>query len=211
MNKKIVVTLLSTLLASGCSVLGGDDTVSYKDLKQEGNDLYKRSIVVNTSTGDSGSYVPSVIPDVEIVRTTINTLFLTAKPTYEEYINKIMTEPSLNNYFSAVESVETDEEKRAIYDALTVENKKLVDDFNNSSMTKEIMSNLGDASITALNSFSQFKQIDTTSLLASLDFKDMLSEKDKLALTLGQMSYLNDSIISAYDNYKIISAFRQAQ
>lgn len=190
-------------LTTGCASTSDTSTVSYDDLKAQGNSLFADSV--------KGAYSPSKVQELEIGRAIVNTAFLTAKPLYEGYIAQIQNEPTVNSYFSAVEAVESEEEKKAIYDALSEPQKKIIDDFNNSEMTKTVMMELGKAVLTATQSLAKFKAIDTTSLIASVDFADMMSEKSKLGLTLDQVVYLNDSVISAYDNYQIISAFRNAQ
>ena len=47
--------------------------------------------------------------------------------------------------------------------------------------------------------------------MVNLDYKTILAEKDKLALTADQILYLNETVISAYNNYRIVSAFRSAE
>ncbi|WP_076410392.1 hypothetical protein [Shewanella sp. UCD-KL12] len=203
MKKSLLTMLVIAGLTTGCASTSDTSTVSYDDLKAQGNSLFADSV--------KGAYSPSKVQELEIGRAIVNTAFLTAKPLYEGYIAQIQNEPTVNSYFSAVEAVESEEEKKAIYDALSEPQKKIIDDFNNSEMTKTVMMELGKAVLTATQSLAKFKAIDTTSLIASVDFADMMSEKSKLGLTLDQVVYLNDSVISAYDNYQIISAFRNAQ
>ncbi|MEC4725027.1 hypothetical protein HWQ46_05600 [Shewanella sp. D64] len=202
MKKSLATMIVIAGLTTGCASTSGSSTVSYNDLKAQGNSLYADS--------KKEAYKPSKIQELEVGRTIVNTAFLTAKPLYEEYILQIQSEPVVNNYFGAVEAAKSEEEKQAIYDALG-DNQTIIDDFNNSEMTKKVMVGLGEAVVIATKSLVQFKTIDTTSLISSVDFTDMMSEKSNLGLTLDQITYLNDSVISAYDNYQIISAFRNAQ
>lgn len=195
--------MVAASIMSGCASTSGSDTISYSDLKAQGAELYQSS--------NSKNYKASTVKQVETIRLVVNTAFLAAQPVYEEYIAQIQSEPAVNNYFAAVEALDSEVEKKAVYDKLTAEQKKTIDDFNNSAMTKKIMSALGEAALTAMSSAEQFKAVDTTSLLSGVSFSNMLDEKDKLGLTLDQILYLNDTVISAYDNYKIISAFRNAQ
>lgn len=205
MNKNILAVLVAAALTTGCASSGSTEAISYSALQTEGQELYTQSVV------EGGSYEPSLIQDVEVIRTAVNTVFLTAKPVYENYVSQLMNEPVLGNYFSAVEAVDSEEEKRNVYDALASEDRKVIDDFNNYTMGSEVMGSLGDAAKVALKNIAMFKSMDTSGMISGVGFKELLSEKDKLAHTVEQIDYLNDTIISAYNNYQVVSAFRSAQ
>ena len=205
MKKSILTVFVAAALTTGCATSGSSEAVSYNTLQTKGQELYTQSVV------DGGTYEPSLIEDVEIIRTAVNTAFLAAKPAYENYVSQLMNEPVLGNYFSAVEAAESDEDKRSVYDALTMEDRKVIDDFNSSTMGNEIMGSLGDAAKVALKNIAMFKSMNTSDMISGVGFKELMSEKNKLALTVEQIDYLNDTIISAYTNYQVVSAFRSAQ
>ncbi len=200
MKKRLLSLAAIAAITVGCS--STPSSVPYAELEVEGDKIYARSV--------SGAYVPSTIEDVEIVRTAINAVFVMAKPVYENYVSNLMNEPALNNYFSAVEAAQSEEDKRAIYNMLSDQDRKTVDDFNESNLGQEIGENLLDISSIALENIMLFDQMDTGSML-NLDYKTILAEKDKLALTSDQILYLNETVISAYNNYRIVSAFRSAE
>lgn len=195
--------VLAASMVSGCSMIGGQETVSYEDLKHEGAELAVRS------NGDN--YVPSVVKEAEVARIAVNTAFLASKPAYERYTEELLATPALGNYFSAVEAVDSEEEKRAIYDSLTEEDKKVVDNYMASSVFSEVIEGLKDAALPATKSVVTFMAMDQTDLLDGVEFSALLTEKDKFALTAEQALYINETVVSAYENYQIISAFSAAK
>ncbi|CAH6977053.1 conserved exported hypothetical protein [Vibrio chagasii] len=203
MKKTLLTMVLAASMVSGCSMIGGQETVSYEDLKHEGAELAVRS------NGDN--YVPSVVKEAEIARIAVNTAFLASKPAYERYTEELLATPALGNYFSAVEAVDSEEEKRAIYDSLTEEDKKVVDNYMASSVFSEVIEGLKDAALPATKSVVTFMAMDQTDLLDGVEFSALLTEKDKFALTAEQALYINETVVSAYENYQIISAFSAAK
>ncbi|MCG9565461.1 hypothetical protein [Vibrio chagasii] len=203
MKKTLLTMVLAASMVSGCSMIGGQETVSYEDLKHEGAELAVRS------NGDN--YVPSVVKEAEVARIAVNTAFLASKPVYERYTEELLATPALGNYFSAVEAVDSEEEKRAIYDSLTEEDKKVVDNYMASSVFSEVIEGLKDAALPATKSVVTFMAMDQTDLLDGVEFSALLTEKDKFALTAEQALYINETVVSAYENYQIISAFSAAK
>ncbi|NOH34678.1 hypothetical protein [Vibrio chagasii] len=203
MKKTLLTMVLAASMLSGCSMIGGQETVSYEDLKHEGAELAIRS------NGDN--YVPSIVKEAEVARIAVNTAFLASKPAYERYTEELLATPALGNYFSAVEAVDSEEEKRAIYDSLTEEDKKVVDNYMASSVFSEVIEGLKDAALPATKSVVTFMAMDQTDLLDGVEFSALLTEKDKFALTAEQALYLNETVVSAYENYQIISAFSAAE
>ncbi|CAH6803373.1 conserved exported hypothetical protein [Vibrio chagasii] len=203
MKKTLLTMVLAASMVSGCSMIGGQETVSYEDLKHEGAELAVRS------NGDN--YVPSVVKEAEVARIAVNTAFLASKPAYERYTEELLATPALGNYFSAVEAVDSEEEKRAIYDSLTEEDKKVVDNYMASSVFSEVIEGLKDAALPATKSVVTFMAMDQTDLLDGVEFSALLTEKDKFALTAEQALYINETVVSAYENYQIISAFSAAK
>ncbi|CAH6848451.1 conserved exported hypothetical protein [Vibrio chagasii] len=203
MKKTLLTMVLTASMVSGCSMIGGQETVSYEDLKHEGAELAVRS------NGDN--YVPSVVKEAEVARIAVNTAFLASKPAYERYTEELLATPALGNYFSAVEAVDSEEEKRAIYDSLTEEDKKVVDNYMASSVFSEVIEGLKDAALPATKSVVTFMAMDQTDLLDGVEFSALLTEKDKFALTAEQALYINETVVSAYENYQIISAFSAAK
>lgn len=205
MKKTLLASLFSISLLSGCSTLSGDDgqPVSFEEMKTVGTEL-----AINS---DSQHYEPSAIPELETVRISVNTAFLAAKPAYEKYVNEMIATPVLGNFFSATEAASTEQEKQAIYDALSPKDKATVDEFLASSMFDEVVGGLKDAAIPAAKSVGMMLMVDSSELLSQVAWLELLDEKNKLSLTTDQISYLNDSVISAYTNYQKISAFKAAK
>ena len=199
--KKLVAAAVVAILATGCAG-NGAKSVSYDKLVAQGGELYSKS--------DSKAYEPSSVGSIEIARTAVNTAFLAAKPAYEEYTKQLKNDTALSTYFAAVEAQETEEEKRAVYDALSDETRKVVDDYNNSAMGKKVMAGLAEAAVLAMKNTSAFEKLDTAELLKNIDFSQIMSEKSKLSLTKDQVEYLNDTVISAYNNMKVVSTFSKA-
>ena len=202
MKKNFIALAIAASLMTGCASNGGEQ-VDYKELQVAGQDLYTQSI--------EGSYHPSTIQDLEVVRTSVNSVFLIAKPTYEQYTSNLMKSTEIQTYFAAVEAAETEEDKRAVYDNLTPETKASVDEFVNGEQSQEIMKNLGEAAKVALTNIAMFEEIDTASMIKNIKFSDLMAEKNKLSLTGEQVVYLNDTVISAYNNYQVVAAFSKAQ
>lgn len=203
MKKTALAMVLAVTMMSGCSMIAGQETVSYEDLKEQGNVLLVQS--------NEEGYKPSHIGEVEAVRLVVNSTFLTAKPIYERYTDELLADATIGNYFAAVEGKDTEEEKRAIYDALTPENKIKIDNFNKSSINNEMMEGLKDAALVALKNSAVFLEFDVTTMLADVDFTKLMDEKDALSLTAEQIIYLDSTVISAYENYRVISAFSSSK
>lgn len=203
MKKTLLAMALAASMVSGCSMIGGQDTVSYENLKHEGAELAIRS--------NSENYTPSIVKEAEVARIAVNTAFLASKPAYERYTEELLATPALGNYFSAVEAADSEEEKRAIYDSLTEENKKIVDNYLASSVFEEVIEGLKNAALPATKSIVTFMAMDQTELLAGVEFAALMTEKDKLELTADQILYMNETVVSAYENYQIISAFSSAE
>lgn len=202
MKKILLSAVIATSLLTGCASNGGS-AVSYADLQAQGSELLAGAQV--------NSYAPSTVKELEVARTLINTAFLAAKPAYEQFTAAMQKDAVIGNYFAAVEAVKTEEEKKAIYDALAPEDKKAIDAFNNSEMSKQVFAGLGEASLVALKNLAVFEALDTAGLLKSVEFSMLMQEKDKLAFTTKQVAYLNDTVVSAYKNHQIVSAFRSAE
>lgn len=203
MKKTLLAIVVATSIISGCAGIGSQDTVSYEELRKDGAEL-----MVNS---EAGKYQPSLIKEMEVARLAINSAFLASKPVYERYTEELMNTAELGNFFAATEAADSEEDKRAIYDALPAESKVKVDDFLASSVTKEMMKGLGDAAETALVNIAVFNDMDTKEMLTGVEFSRLLDEKDLLSHTLDQVSYINSTVVSAYKNYKQVSAFKAAQ
>ena len=203
MKKTLLAAVFAATMASGCSMFGGADTVSYGELKTTGAELAERS--------DAAHYQMSLVKELEVARLAVNTVFLASQPAYEAYMAQIMATPTLGNYFAAVEAVESEEDKKAIYDALSPEQQEEVNNFVNSSIAKEMMKGLAKSTGPILNAVVTFQALDTKSLISGLEFAVILTEKDKIALTAEQIDYLNSTVVNAYNNYQIVSAFSNAQ
>lgn len=202
MKKTLLAVVLAASMVSGCSMFG-QETLSYSELTQQGSELAIRS--------NGENYVPSVVKEAEIARIAVNTAFHASKPAYERYTESLLAEPAVNNYFAAVEAVDSEEEKRAIYDSLTAEDKKLVDEFTSSPVFDGVMEGLKNAAEPALKSILLFTSMDSSSLLKGVEFAALLTEKEKIALTAEQVLYMSNTVVSAYENYQIISAFNSAE
>jgi hypothetical protein len=203
MKKTFLAITLAASLLSGCSMIAGNETRSYTELKAEGQELLL--------TSNEEGYSASGIQDLEKIRLGVNSVFLIAAPIYERYTNTLLNTPELNNFMAATEAAESEEEKKAIYDALPREAKDKVDAYLNSSMTKEIMAGLGEAVPVLLKSSAAFLQTNTASILTQVDFSDLSAEKARIAHTYDQLAYLDTTLVSAYQNYKVVSAFSNAQ
>ncbi len=203
MKKTLLAMALAVSMVSGCSMIGGSDQVSYEELQKEGNVLLEQS--------NEAGYKASNVQELEAIRLLVNSAFLASKPAYERYTEELLKTPELGNYFAAVEAVDSEEEKRAIYDGLPSEQKKIVDDFNKSSIGNEIMSGLKDASLVVLKNSAVFLETDTTSMLADIDFSKLMDEKDAVSFTAEQVTYLDKTVVSAYKNYKQVSAFSNSK
>ncbi|MCG7587994.1 hypothetical protein [Photobacterium sp. OFAV2-7] len=203
MKKTLLAAIIAASMVSGCSMITDSEKVSYAELQTTGTELAERS--------NADNYQPSSIKEAEVLRIAVNTAFYAAKPAYERYTEELLATPAVGNYFSAVESVDSEEEKKAVYDALSEENKKAVDKFMASSVFDEVIGGLKEAAVPAMKSATSFLALDTTSLLADINFSELPAEKDKFALTAEQLEYLDKTVVSAYNNYQIISAFSNAQ
>lgn len=206
MKKTILAVALTATLMSGCASIGqgeNDGPVSYDELKVTGTELSERSNTEN--------YEPSTVSEAEIIRTSVNLAFHAAKPAYERYTEEVLATPTLGNYFAATEAASTDEEKKAIYDALSDEDKKTVDNFMASSMFSDVMGGLKEAAGPAAKSAMTMMTIDSSELLKDVGFLNLINEKSKFSLTLDQVDYMNQTVVSAYKNYQVVSAFSDAQ
>lgn len=203
MKKTILAVTLAASLLSGCSTIMGNEARSYEELKADGQALLLAS--------NEEGYSASGIQDLEKIRLGVNSVFLIAEPMYERYTESLLNTPEIGNFMAATEVAESEEEKKAIYDALPKETKDKVDAYLNSSMAQEIMAGLGEAVPVLLKNSTAFLQTNTTSILSQIDFTDLMAEKSRIAHTADQLAYLDTTLVSAYQNYKVISAFSKAQ
>jgi len=203
MKKTLLAVTLTASLLSGCSTIMGSETRSYNELKIDGQALLL--------TSNEEGYSASGVQDLEKIRLGVNSAFLIAQPMYERYTERLINTPELGNYMAATEAVESEKEKKAIYDALSIETKKKVDAYLNSSMTQEAMKSATEVVKVLLKNSTAFLTVNTTSILTQVDFTDLRAEKARIAHTTDQLVYLDTTLVSAYQNYKVISAFSNAQ
>lgn len=203
MKKTILAVALAASMVSGCSMIAGKETRSYAELQTEGQALLLAS--------NEEGYSASGIQDLEKIRLGVNSVFLIAEPMYERYTEKLINTPELGNFMAATEAAESEEEKKAIYDALTPEMKVKVDKYVNSSVMKDVMKSAGEVAKVILKNSAVFLEMNTTSILTQIDFTDLMAERERIAHTYNQLAYLDTTLVSAYENYRIISAFSNAQ
>ena len=203
MKKTILASSLAIALLSGCMMTGTSEHASYKELQKEG----QRLMVSSTVEG----YSPTGIHRLEIARIAVNSGFLVAQPIYERYTEQLLNTPELGNFLLATEKAETEEEKKAIYDALDPKQKEVVDKYLTSSVAQEAMKGIGKVVLVLLKNSGSFLVANSPSILAEVDWLDLISEKNRIAHTIDQIAYLDETIVSAYDNYQIVSAFANAE
>lgn len=221
MKKTILAATIFTSLLSGCITTG--DQASYAELQAQGQELYLESAsqgttyVVTTGKGseedrtvDTG-YQTSQIPELEKIRTVVNATFLTAKPVYERFSEEMINNTVVGNYFAAIDAADNDEEIAAVNAALSAKDKKIIADFQESSVGKELLVGLKDVAVVVLENSAAFAQVDTMALIASVDFSEIMTEKELLGHTTDQILYMNDTVVSAYNNYQVISAMDNAE
>jgi hypothetical protein len=220
MKKTILAATIFASLLSGCMTTG--ESASYADLQAEGQELYLESAVVGTPymTVEKGEkvehevktgYQVSNIPELETIRMVVNATFLTAKPVYERFSDEMINSPAVGSYFAAIDNAENDEAIAAINAALSPEEKKIIDDFKASSVSQELLTGLGDVAVVVLKNSASFAQIDAVGLISNVDFSELMTEKDRLGHTTDQLLYMNDTVVSAYQNYQVISAMSNAE
>ena len=203
MKKTILAVTLAASLLSGCSAIMGNEARSYDELKAEGQALLLAS--------NEEGYSPSNIKSLEVARLGVNSVFLIAEPVYERYIETLLTTPEVGNFMAATEAAESEEEKKAIYDALSDENKIIIHEYLNSSLTKEAMKGAKEVTGVIKKNSAAFLALDTKSLLSQVSFADLATEKGHITHTKDQLAYLDTTLVSAYQNYKVVSAFSNAQ
>ena len=203
MKKTILAVALAASMVSGCSLIPGNEAHSYAELQAEGQALLLAS--------NEEGYSASGIQDLEKIRLGVNSVFLIAEPIYERYTETLMNTTELGQFMAATEAADSEENKKAVYDNLTPEAKAKVDDFLNSSMAKEIMAGLGDVVPVLLKNSAVFLEVNSASILTQVDFGDLKAEKDRFAHTYDQLAYLDTTLVSAYKNYQVVSAFSTAE
>jgi len=221
MKKTILAATVFASLLSGCITTG--EPASYVELQAQGQELYLESASQGTTyvattlegseedrTIDEG-YQTSQIPELEKIRTVVNATFLTAKPVYERFSEEMIHNTVVGNYFAAIDAADNDEEIATVNAALSAEDKKIIAEFKESSVSKELLMGLKDVAAVVLENSAAFAQIDTMALLTSVDFSEVMTEKDLLGHTTDQILYMNDTVVSAYSNYQVISAMSNAE
>jgi len=221
MKKTILAATVFASLLSGCMTTGGQ--ASYADLQKEGVELYQGSAIVGTPyefTKEDGTkiegkvetgYQVSNVAELEVIRTVINATFLTALPVYERFSTEMMNNTEVGQYFAAVEAADTEEDKSQVFENLSEADKQKVKDFENSSVSQELLSGLGDVALVVLKNSAAFAEIDTAALISNVDFSELMTEKDRVSHTADQILYMNDTVVSAYQNYQVISAMSNAE
>lgn len=203
MKKTIIASSLAIFLLSGCISTGFGEKSSYVELQKEGQEMMLSS--------NAGGYSASGVQDLEKVRLVINSTFLVAQPIYERYTETLINTPAIGNYLAATEAVDSKEDKEAIYTALTPSDKKTVDNYLKSSVTKEAMSGMSDVLSVLLENQSTFLTASSGNALLQVDWSDIMAEKDRISHTADQIAYLNSTVVSAYQNYQVVSAFSSAK
>ncbi len=221
MKKTILAVTVFASLLSGCITTG--DQATYAELQVQGQELYLESASQGTTyvtttlegteedrTVDAG-YQTSQIPELEKMRTIVNATFLTAKPVYERFSEEMINNTVVGNYFAAIDAADNDEEIATVNAALSAEDKKIIADFKESSVSKELLVGLKDVAAVVLENSAAFAQVDTMALVMSIDFSEIMAEKELLGHTTDQILYMNDTVVSAYNNYQVISAMSTAE
>lgn len=203
MKKVALAVSVAMALMTGCASNSGE-SVSHKDLVARGVEIYTHST--------TDAYQASAVKEIEIARSAINTAFLMGKPAYEGYYQEATKSAGIQSYMAAVNDAGGSKEKaKEIYDALTPEQKKVVKDFYTGEKNKQIMEGLRKAAEVALKNITEFQNLDTAALLKQVDFSQMMAEKDKLALTADQISYLQDTVVPTWNLYQQISGLGKAE
>ncbi|MGF1715943.1 hypothetical protein [Photobacterium chitinilyticum] len=192
MKKTLIATVIAASMVSGCSMFGAtEQTPATLNLKAQ-----------ELSTQQ---YTNSSIQQVEQVRLIINSLFTESVPIYSDYAKHIETNQVGGQVSSALMMKESDEERDTFIADLKA-NKN--DDYNayiafinDTYMDSIYKRSLKVGAEIAVQTLA-FNKIDQSALLGELDFSQLGTEKDKLTLTTEQISVLNDTVYSLYQEYQ---------
>lgn len=204
-KKNVVAVVLASSMMFGCSAFSDNASVDYDQQLVVGNELSVRA---------TDEYQFSKIKEGELVRTTVNTAFLIAKPMYEDYIKSAENQPEVKQFLAYTQNM-SEEEREAAFNQLDDESKAKVKQYVESSAFDSVLAGLGDASKAALSAASKFDEEKLLGLVTDsnigLGFKDIMQEQSLYELTGEQIMFMNDSVISAYQTAKQLSALTNAQ
>lgn len=204
-KKNVVAVVLASSMMFGCSAFSGNAGVDYDQQLVAGNELSVRA---------TDEYKFSKIKEGELVRTTVNTAFLVAKPMYEDYIKSAENQPEVKQFLAYTQNM-SEEDREAAFNELDAASKEKVTQYVNSSVFDSMLSGLGNASKAALSAAAKFDEEKLLSLVtdsnSGLDFTEIMQEQSLYELTGEQVMFMNDSVISAYQTAKQLSALANAE
>lgn len=201
MKKTIIATSLAVALLSGCISTGKAPT--HAELQEQGRELSVAS--------KKGEYSPTLIQEIEIARVSVNSVFLVAHPAYDRYVDTVISQPVVSQYMGALAKLEEEEEKQQLWDSLKDKDKAAITAFLESSQTEEAMKALVEVVPMIADASLMFMALDTTTLLQQVDWKDLMSEKDRLTHTTDQLDYMAVTAVKAYEVHNQASAFASAK
>ncbi|PVZ70657.1 hypothetical protein [Pelagibaculum spongiae] len=193
----ILVASVATLLMAGCAT-SGSEKMTVTDYKTQGQELM------------AVEFAPTKISSIDEARQPINALFINALPLYTEYTDKVLAAPEYAQVMSSLDlENKSDEDAKAAYDALTDEQRGVVNEFN--AANDDLMKRIFKISIDLLAQQALFNELDTGSLLKEVKFSEMMDVKDQLSLTKDQLGFVSETAGKINKNYQVIESLKVAQ
>lgn len=189
MKKTILAAAMALSMISGCSLIGASEKTPDE-------------LLVAVQEISAQQYTISKVASLEQTRMAINTLSAEAQPVYADYVNHLNSNADAKQIQAGLSMQKTDEDKAVFLESLTDEERTAYTDFVNDEYMTAVYKKAAIVGLEVVTQSAAFSQIDTTALLGSVDFSDMLQEGNNVDLTVDQLALLNDTIYSLYQEYQ---------
>ena len=203
MQKRLIALLMSSVIITGCSSMGGDEPITPTVLKSEYSAIAKEK------------FQHSQIDQLSPLATTTNELFLESYPIYQDYVYHVENSNGVGaSHSAAVAMLDTDDDRKDYLVDLKNHNKqeyKQYEDFINNEQIKSIYARVGKAALKAITQSALISKIDTSSLITNsgLGFMELGKEKDVVTLMSNQISLMNKTTVALHNEYKANKAANQ--
>lgn len=194
MKRKMLAIAIAVAMATSCATTNGHKTPN--ELQAEGDAM-------------KGGYAATKVVALEQVRQPINELFVFAAKEYQGYVDRLTRSPGIENVEAYLTSLKDEKEKKKAYEELDPEVRAKYDSFHRTS--NEMLMNFGKTILKIASTEALLSRLDTSALLADVEYKDLMATKNALAYTQKQVAYMKDSLVAAYENHKVLSALASAE
>lgn len=175
-----------------------------KNNEKNANELEKLAEGTGLEINRDG-YKRSNIVELEIARSAIDELYNTSLDIYTDYVAKLANDDAAGRVNAALSFAQNEEERNTVLADIKANSPADYDAyvaFVNSDFSKKISIRVVKAAAKIAVQSAAFAQVDTAAMLKTVDFQDLMDEKDNLALTQEQLDLMTEAIGSLNAEYE---------